>query len=125
MYLEMAKATEASLPAVRKSCTVATPLSTCENNTYRIVQITSDPRMPIGMSRCGSLASCAAVETASKPMKAKNTTEAPRTTPDQPKWPNSPVLDGMRGCQVAGVMETAPSKMKTTTTNSLMATMMI
>jgi hypothetical protein len=25
-------------------------------------------------------------------MKAKNTTEAPRTTPVQPKWPNSLVL---------------------------------
>ncbi|WP_428489923.1 hypothetical protein [Rhodopila sp.] len=35
------------------------------------MQITSDPRMPIGMSRGGSLASCAEVEAASKLMKAK------------------------------------------------------
>ena len=46
--------------------------------------MTSDPMMPIGMSRIGRLASCAAVETASKPMKAKNTTAAPRTTPEKP-----------------------------------------
>jgi hypothetical protein len=32
------------------------------------VQIASEPRIPVGMSRCGFLASCAAVETASKPM---------------------------------------------------------
>ena len=57
MYFVIAKATEASLPAVRKSSTVATPLSTCENRTYRIVQTTSDPRMPIGMSRLGFFAS--------------------------------------------------------------------
>ena len=32
------------------------------------VQIASDARMPIGMSRDGFFASCAAVDTASKPM---------------------------------------------------------
>ena len=32
--------------------------------------------MPIGMSRFGFFASCAAVDTASKPMNAKNTTPA-------------------------------------------------
>jgi hypothetical protein len=35
--------------------------------------------MPRGMSRCGLRASCAAVETASKPMYAKKITAAPRT----------------------------------------------
>ena len=68
MYFEMANATEASRPVDRKSSTVATPLSTYEKSTYRIVQTTSDPRIPIGMSRFGFFASCAAVETASKPI---------------------------------------------------------
>src|SRR5712671_1253612 len=99
MYLEMAYATEASLPAVRKSCTVATPLSTCEKRTYKIVQITSEPRIPIGISFCGFFDSCAAVETASNPMYAKKITAAPRATPDQPYFPNSPVLSGTKGCQ--------------------------
>ena len=40
--------------------------------------------MPIGMSRCGFRASCAAVETASKPMYAKKTRPAPRRTPETP-----------------------------------------
>ena len=84
MYFVIAKATEASLPAVRKSSTVATPLSTYENRTYRTVQMTSEPRMPIGMSRFGFLASCAAVDTASNPMKAKN------TTPAAPRMPMIP-----------------------------------
>ena len=35
---------------------------------YSTVQIASEPRMPIGMSRCGFFASCAAVDTASNPM---------------------------------------------------------
>ena len=38
----------------------------------------------MGMSRCGFLASCAAVETASKPMYAKKITPAARSTPPQP-----------------------------------------
>ena len=44
------------------------PVSTADTMMYSTVQITSEPRMPIGMSRCGFLASWAAVETASKPM---------------------------------------------------------
>ena len=48
---------------------------------YSIVHTTSEPRMPIGMCCCGRLASCAAVETASKPVYAKNTTDDPRKTP--------------------------------------------
>src|ERR1700733_7354046 len=81
--------------------------------------------MPIGMSRWGSFASCAAVETASKPMQAKNTTEAPRTTPDQPKWPNSPGLDGMRGCQLAEAPKAAPGRMKAATRKSVTATIIL
>ncbi len=49
-----------------------------------MVQMTSEPRMPIGMSREGFLASCAAVETASNPMYAKNTTPAAPSTPMMP-----------------------------------------
>ena len=48
----------------------------------------------MGMLRCGSLVSSAAVETASKPMKAKNTMAAPWWMPFQPL--------GAKGCQLAG-----------------------
>ena len=44
------------------------PVSTALIRMYSTVQIASEPRMPMGMSRCGFLASPAAVETASKPM---------------------------------------------------------
>ena len=53
--------------------------------------------MPMGMSRCGFCASCAAVETASKPIYAKKITAAARMTPLQPNSPNVPVLGGMKG----------------------------
>ena len=43
-------------------------VSVSETAIYRMVHTTSDPRMPIGISRCGLRASCAAVDTASKPM---------------------------------------------------------
>ncbi len=45
----------------------------------------SEARMPIGRSRFGSRASCAVVETASKPMYAKKTTPAPVSTPPVPQ----------------------------------------
>jgi hypothetical protein len=38
--------------------------------------------MPIGISRLGFFASCAAVETASKPMYAKKTEAAPAAMPE-------------------------------------------
>src|SRR5947209_3254733 len=44
------------------------PVSTSATMMYRMVQMTSDPRMPMGMSLAGFFASCAAVETASNPM---------------------------------------------------------
>ena len=44
------------------------PVSTRLTTTYSTVQMTSEPRIPIGISRIGLLASCAAVETASKPI---------------------------------------------------------
>ncbi|CAM5488963.1 hypothetical protein SCYAM73S_03468 [Streptomyces cyaneofuscatus] len=45
----------------------------------------SEPRMPRGMSRWGSLVSSAAVATTSKPMKAKKTMEAAVKMPMMPK----------------------------------------
>ena len=50
-----------------------------------MVQMMREPRMPRGMSRCGFLVSSAAVATTSKPMKAKNTTEAAVKMPITPK----------------------------------------
>ena len=44
------------------------PVSTRATATYRIVQTTRLARIPTGMSRCGFLASWAAVEMASKPI---------------------------------------------------------
>jgi len=44
------------------------PTSTAETTTYNSVQIASEPRMPMGMSRCGFFDSWAAVETVSNPM---------------------------------------------------------
>src|SRR3954469_6562477 len=132
MYLVIAKVTEASLPAVRKSSTVATPLNTYENNTYRMVQTTSEPRMPIGMSRFGFFASCAAVDTASNPMKAK------KTTPAAPRMPIMPpsggvmpsdvvyvVAAGMYGVWFAGFMNPHPMKMTSSTIATFVTTMML
>jgi hypothetical protein len=51
---------------------------------YSTVQIARDPRMPIGMSRLGLTVSCAAVDTASNPMYAKNTTPAAPMMPQNP-----------------------------------------
>ena len=65
------------------------------------MQMPSDTRMPIGMSRDGFFASCAAVDTASKPMYAKNMTPAPRRTPLHPKLPNAPVFSGTNGVRFA------------------------
>ena len=41
-------------------------------------------------------------ETASNPMKAKNTNPAPRKTPLNPKLPVSPVFGGMKGVKLLG-----------------------
>src|ERR1700727_848185 len=61
-----------------------------------MVQMTSDPRMPIGMSRCGCFASCAQVDTASNPIKAKNTTDAPPDTPLPPTGLRAPAWCGRK-----------------------------
>src|SRR5690242_20771844 len=73
------------------------PVSRPATMMYRTVQIISDPRMPNGKSFCGFLDSCAAVETASNPIYAKNTTLAPRMIPDQPYSPKCPRFFGMNG----------------------------
>ena len=44
------------------------PVTTRETATYSTVQIPSDARIPMGMSRLGFLVSSAAVATMSKPM---------------------------------------------------------
>src|SRR5205809_217891 len=72
---------------------------TSDIRMYNTVHTASDASMPIGMSRCGFFASCAAVDTASNPMYAKNTTAAARTTPVQPNSPNLPVAAGTNGAQ--------------------------
>ena len=51
--------------------------------------------MPIGMSRCGFFASCAAVETASKPMYAKKMIPEAAQDAGQPNSPDVPVFSGM------------------------------
>ncbi len=48
------------------------PVRIAATEMYSTVQIRRERIMPIGKSRCGFLASCAVVETASKPMYAKN-----------------------------------------------------
>ena len=89
---------------------------------YNTVQIASDDRMPIGMSRVGFLASCAAVETASNPMYAKNITPAPRRTPLQPNRPNSPVFGGTIGVRFARLTYAAPAPMNTSSTRTFTRT---
>src|SRR5580698_11570820 len=93
-----------------------------------MVQITSEPRMPIGISRLGFFDSCAAVETASKPIYAKKITPAPRSTPDQPNSPKVPVFGGRNGVQFtrgsSGCFTSVemPITRKITSTVTLMAT---
>src|SRR2546423_1976392 len=94
-----------------------------DTRMYSTVQISSEPMMPIGISFCGFFASCAAVLTASNPMYAKKTRPAPAVTPVQPKAPRSPVLAGMKGCQLAGFTACAAATMKSSTTATLMNTM--
>src|SRR5216110_3370462 len=100
-----------------------TPVAMPDTRMYSTVQISSEPMMPIGMSFCGFFASCAAVLTASNPMYAKNTRPAPAITPVQPNAPRSPVLGGMKGCQLAGFTARTAATIKSRTTATLMKTM--
>src|SRR6476660_174728 len=97
-----------------------------------MVQTISEPRMPIGMSRFGFLASCAAVDTASKPMNAKNTTPAAPRIPMMP--PNGCVIpsdvvyvvgDGMYGVWFAGFMKPQPMTITISTMDTFVTTMML
>ncbi len=73
-------------------------MTTIDTSTYSIVQMNSEPRMPRGMSRCGFLVSSAAVATMSKPMKAKNTTDAAVKMPITPKLAGAqPKISWMSG----------------------------
>src|SRR6267378_1568340 len=97
---------------------------------YSTVQISNDPMMPIGISFCGFLASCAAVLTASNPMYAKNTIAAPVNTPLQPNSPGTAtpsltVCGGMNGCQLSGLMAWAANTMNRRTTATFTNTMML
>src|SRR6476469_1944953 len=82
----------------------------------------SDPRIPIGMSRCGFFDSCAAVETASNPLYAKNLTPAQRRMRDHPKCPNDPVFGGMNGDRLSRLTYAAPATTKMTRTIDLITT---
>src|SRR5437899_8035390 len=99
------------------------PVSTSAVAIYRNVQMTSDQRMPRGMSFWGFFASCAAVDTASNPMNAKKMTPAPRSTPLQPNSPNLPLFGGMNGCQFALLMYCMPNAMNNSSTATLIMTM--
>ncbi|SKY07781.1 Uncharacterised protein [Mycobacteroides abscessus subsp. massiliense] len=53
--------------------------------------------MPRGTSFCGFRVSSAVVATTSNPMNAKNTIEAPASTPNQPYWlPEPPAMNENR-----------------------------
>src|SRR5580704_6452434 len=60
------------------------PVSTTATPIYRIVQISSVARIPIGTSRFGALHSSLAVETESKPMYVKKMIDPPANTPGHP-----------------------------------------
>ena len=78
----------------------------------------------MGRSRCGFLVSCAAVETASKPMYAKNTMVAPCRIPEMPKRPNVPSLAGTNGTQFSWRTNGAAAAMNISTTATFTSTMM-
>src|SRR3954466_7514160 len=96
------------------------------------VQIAREPRMPIGMSRFGFFASWAAVDTASKPMKAKKTTPAAPRMPMMPPygcvtpWGVVYVVGvGMYGVWFAGFMKPQPMTMTISTIATLVITMTV
>jgi hypothetical protein len=62
------------------------PVRTATTAMYSTVQTTSDPMIPIGMSRRGFLASSAWVLTASNPMYAKKMMAAPAIIPTGSPW---------------------------------------
>src|SRR5882672_4282793 len=112
------------------SLEIITRVAIADTMMYNRVQMSSDPMMPIGMSRCGFLASCAAVLTASNPMYAKKTIAAPVKTPLHPNspatgTPSLTVCGGMNGCQLAGLTAWAANTMNSSTTATFTNTMML
>src|SRR5258705_12213260 len=104
---------------------------------YRIVQSTSDVRIPIGTSREGFRASSACVEIESKPIYAKKTIAAPASMPTgepagpvRPNtgWPKklSPVSpNGAKGDQLAGVTYLGPTRITKQTIKSFRNTIAV
>src|SRR5208337_3427294 len=105
--------------SILTSCHGTIPVSMAATEMYNTVQTTSETRMPIGKSRCGRLASCAVVETASNPMYAKKIYAAPAPMPEKPM--------GAKACQSCpqfdGLTYRMPRMMTNNTTETLMATM--
>ena len=66
------------------SCQRTMPVKTPATRMYKVVQTNNETMMPMGKSRCGFLASCAVVVTASNPMYAKNMYAAPAPIPLNP-----------------------------------------
>src|SRR3954463_11676179 len=60
------------------------PTTTSDTATYSTVTIASEPMIPRGTAFCGFFVSSAVVATMSKPMNAKNTSEAPASRPKTP-----------------------------------------
>src|SRR5512137_1837661 len=83
-----------------------------------MVQMTRLAMRPMGMLRCGSLVSSAAVDTASKPTKAKKMIEAAATALPGPKGMNGTKFsDCMAGTESA--MNAASAATLTTTSTAL------
>src|SRR5260221_14709908 len=70
------------------------PVNTSATDPYKIAQMTSVARIPIGMSLFGRRHSSAAQETESNPMEVKKMISAPVRKPDDPL--------GIKGGQFAG-----------------------
>src|SRR5262245_4095750 len=87
-----------------------------------MVQISSEPNRPRGRSPSGCVHSCAAVDPESKPMYAKKITDAPRSTPLQPKSPNAPVFAGTNGCHSSVRTDSAPQPITIRITATLIST---
>src|SRR5256885_17181843 len=86
----------------------------------------SEPMMPTGMSRLGFLDSSEAVETASKPMYAKKTMDAPEKMPFQPLGAKPfQVVKEPSGTQLRTLKKRRPTAMKNTRMTSLVATMIV
>ncbi|MCY1229791.1 hypothetical protein D3C72_1739190 [compost metagenome] len=90
------------------------PVMIAATTTYSTVHTASEPMMPIGRSRRGLRTSSAAEVTASKPMKAKNTSAAALKIPLKP--------NGANGSQLAGCTCQTPTAMNSSTTPIFTAT---